>query len=366
MTESTFPRTPEAIDAAFVERALRARPELARARVVSCVVEPMNARSATGQLVRLRLGYDLADGGAQGPGTLIAKLASPLPAVRAAAVAGYAKELAFYRELGDDPGVPVPRHYGGQLDAASGELILLLEDLAEPPGRFSRLELAQRTVSELAPFHARWWGSAQLITHAWLDDRAAATEWARVFQQSVPALRSSLGSAMPDTFAAVAALFAKRYDATIAWLDDAPATLVHGDLHLQQVYCSQSGRFALLDWQTVARAPGVSDVTRLLVSSTDPDTQAAHEQAILEGYHRALLEHGVTGFALDACREHYVRSVLRSVLVHTLGAAQLDLTQFQARSAAQGRAWTERFFGWVDAALVRHGVLEKMRGAVGS
>jgi hypothetical protein len=363
MPARAFPRTPDAIDVPWVERTLRTVPELAAVRVVACAVEPLSARSATGQLVRLRLGYD--DGAVQGPATLIAKLASPLPAVRKAALSGYAKELSFYRELGADPGVPVPRCYGGELDADSGELILLLEELAEPPGRFSRLALAQRTVSELAPFHAKWWASPRLSSFRWLDDAEAERIWAGVFVQAVPALRASLGAALPETFAEVAALFAAHYDATTAWMSEAPRTLVHGDLHLQQVYCVQSGRFALLDWQTVAIGAGVSDVARVLVSSTEPDTQAVHEAAIVEGYHRALVEHGVRGYSLEACREHYVRSILRSVFIHSVGAMQLDLTQFQARSAAQGRPWTDRFFGWVDAALVRHGVLDRLRAALG-
>jgi aminoglycoside phosphotransferase (APT) family kinase protein len=136
---------------------------------------------------------------------------------------------------------------------------------------------------------------------------------------------------------------------------------VHGDLHLQQVYWAASGRFAILDWQTVRAAPGASDVSRLIASSTEPETQAAEECALVERYHAALVANGVEGYSLDACWEHYRRSLLQSVLIHTVGAAQLDLTQFQGRSAAQGRAWTDRFFGWVDAALVRHGVLEWMR-----
>jgi hypothetical protein len=116
----------------------------------------------------------------------------------------------------------------------------------------------------------------------------------------------------------------------------------------------------VFDWQTVSAGAGPSDVARVVVSSTDAETQAAHEERLLVGYHRNLVEQGVGNYTLEQCWEDYRRSILLSVVIHTFGAMFLDLSAFAARSADKGRAWTDRYFGWVDAALVRHRILERM------
>jgi aminoglycoside/choline kinase family phosphotransferase len=354
---SSFPRTAQAIDAAWLTSALREHGDLPVGEVSACAVEVLDAKSATGQLVRLRLAYEGA--GALAPSTLIAKLASADPNVRRAAARSYAKELCFYRDIGHDAGVGVPRCYGFAHDEASAQLILLLEDLAEPVLERPRIEVARKTVEEIASFHAKHWRSARLSL-PWLQDDASIREYCAVYAQAVPALRAALGTALPETFAAVAERSARDLRATFRAMHAAPPTLIHGDLHLQQVYWAGSGRFAVLDWQTVMVGSAVTDVSRVLVSSTEPQAQAAHELQILHAYHQSLVARGIADYAFDDLLEDYRRSILHSVFVHTIGAFQLDLSRFQRRSAEQGRAWTERFFGWVDAALVRHDVLQRI------
>ena len=49
-----------------------------------------------------------------------------------------------------------------------------------------------------------------------------------------------------------------------------PSTLAHGDASMLNIRTSASGEIALLDWEDVAAAPGMSDLAWLLVSSVDP------------------------------------------------------------------------------------------------
>jgi aminoglycoside phosphotransferase (APT) family kinase protein len=50
-----------------------------------------------------------------------------------------------------------------------------------------------------------------------------------------------------------------------------PWTLVHGDASTRNVRTGADGVVALLDWEDVSAAPGVSDLAWLLVSSVEPD-----------------------------------------------------------------------------------------------
>ena len=86
----------------------------------------------TGQMsgcYRLSLRYSAG----VGPATLIAKLPSPDPAVRAGGATTYATEVRFYRDIASTVDMRVAACHHAQWSADTGDFVLVLEDLA--PGR---------------------------------------------------------------------------------------------------------------------------------------------------------------------------------------------------------------------------------------
>ena len=118
-----------ALSAGWLTESLRRSGTLSAARVVTLAWTPVDTSGATATVVRVAIEYDRDEAGA--PTTLVAKFASPHDPIRAVIhMFGLERnEVEFYRQLGTDAGIPVPRCYFADLDAASGHFVLLLEDL---------------------------------------------------------------------------------------------------------------------------------------------------------------------------------------------------------------------------------------------
>ena len=69
----------------------------------------------------------------------------------------------------------------------------------------------------------------------------------------------------------------------------------------------------------------------------------------------------MTDYDLDRCWLGFRRGLLGSVIANVIGGAAIDLTLFEEREAETGVSAGEWLFGWLDAALSDHDVLELLR-----
>lgn len=175
----------------------------------------------------------------------------------------FASEVRFYREIAPVVGVRVPRCLQAEDDR--GVTLLVLENLSEwhlgaDPPKAARL---------LSALHTRWQGLA-VDRWPWLRGPDAAIDLvAHLFDETWPTV-----ARRPECTAAVRALgewLCGRVPAVErAAANTGPATLVHGDASMPNLRTSGAGEIALLDWEDVGSAPGVTDLAWLLVSSVDP------------------------------------------------------------------------------------------------
>ena len=120
-------RRPEAVDADWLTRALQSAG-------VDAVVAGFEAKAVgTGQIgdsVRFRLRY--ARGGDEAPASLVGKFPSADKDSFGTGVAlgNYIREVKFYRHLADTALVSTPRWYMAEVEEATSEFVLLMEDLA--------------------------------------------------------------------------------------------------------------------------------------------------------------------------------------------------------------------------------------------
>lgn len=207
----------------------------------------------------------------------VKRRARPVPGSIPDVLQMFVSEVRFYREIAPVVAVRVPAC--ARADEADGATHLELEDLsgwqpgADPPAA-ARL---------LKGMHDRWQGVA-----------SGRWPWLRTFDRSVSEL---VGRFFDDAWPGVAGrpecttlvrslgdrLFGHVPEAEQVAALAGPSTLVHGDASLLNMRTSRTGEIALLDWEDVGAAPGITDLAWLLVSSVEPaqwdETTAAYGTA---------------------------------------------------------------------------------------
>ncbi|WIM09186.1 phosphotransferase [Enhydrobacter sp.] len=348
MTALGIPKTPEALTPEWLGAALRTE-------VVSAAYEPIAAGVGfLGKLGRLRLGY--ANGGAGLPATLIAKQPTLDEKSRQLAIMFrfYDREVAFYRDIGPQAGIRVPKLHHGASDPASGDFVMLLEDLA-PAALGDQVagcstEQARRAITAIARCHARWWQDPKLAAFAWLPvTNDPIHHFAQpAFQQCWPAFVQFVGDKLtPElkrTGEALGGNVIRMLDGVAGW----PQTLVHGDYRADNLFFggAQGGEsLAAVDWQVSSRGGGAFDLAYFLSGNVTPQTRRAIEKDVVRLYVDTLAEAGVRGYGFDECFEHYRFGVLYCLVYSVIVIGTLD------PSNARGLAMFHANFERVAAAI---------------
>jgi hypothetical protein len=341
-----------------------------------------------GVIARMSLEYDR--NAPDAPRTLIAKLPQAANRAMGEMMGAYERESLFYEELAPKVPLRTPVLYYSAFDRDRGSeqqakimafvdripvalaqhtlgvgkwiagrkkrrYVLLMEDLAPArvgdqvagasPGDCARL------LAAIASAHAAFWGGDALQEQFW------------VVSQSID-LRMRYGM-----FKEARERFAKRYAALIEsglghvidWLSvhglelsrklctGPPETMLHCDLRLDNVFFDDApsdtdADVIVFDWQLVRRGPAAYDVAYFLSGALDPETDAATERALLQGYHDALLAGGVKGYAFAALEADYRRGLLAVLQTMT---TIVDVDMGDGRGIELADLWIERLAGRV-------------------
>ena len=290
----------------------------------------------TGVVARLELTYSVAGGG---PRSIVAKLPTAErriesgfrrrtdahPQARRRLVKRSQLEIRFYEEIATGGPSPAPRMFFGAADTGAGTAILLLEDLGNvrQPDLLAGMSAsdARAVLGAMAPFHAHWWrraGTSAGWVPAWEPHPQARQDR---FDVSVDTFLDRYSEALPADVGYVIQAMRKDYGGALRELAAAPPTLIHGDLHADNIVFADGAEDApavVLDWQTVAVGPAVADVNTLLVGSMTTPTRRRHEMELLAEYHELLSAAGVRGLDLAqlvssyrlASRWHLARTVV--------------------------------------------------------
>jgi hypothetical protein len=262
------------------------------------------AKVGTGQMCdsyRLTLDWEGGDWqhGADAPATVIAKCPSHDEASRniAKLTGTYVKEVSWYRELAAASGVPAPRCHQSEIADDEVEFILILSDLA--PARQGD-QLAGLGLTGLVPCIE---AAAKLHAHLWDDPRLAHIPWlARDNGDLVRALFPQLYLGFRERYAArLAPEILEVGEGIVANLDaylarePAARTLIHGDLRIDNILFAPDGEACwLVDWQTLGRGSGATDLAYLVGTSiADPFERAAADRPAFDHWIAALRPHGV-------------------------------------------------------------------------
>jgi len=320
-------RTPADVDAGWITSVLVANGLLAEgARVVGVTPTPVG----TGQMadtVRFTLAY--APAGA-GPATLVGKFTSGDAQSHATGriMRAYEVEVRFYAEIAPRVAVRHPRVLFAAVDAEEAWFTLLLEDVA---GAHQGDELAGCTaataaaaIRQMAGLHGPCWEAPDLAASPWVN---RATPDSDAFTASIvtgvfPGFLERYGDRLAPAHIALLETFLPRLG---AWMTRprGPQTVVHADFRLDNMLFTPGDPApVVVDYQTVNWGSGAYDLAYFVGGSLEPEVRRAHVDGLLAGYHEALVDHGVTGYALDRLRADYRRECFGGLMM-AVGASMM-------------------------------------------
>lgn len=224
-------------------------------------------------------------------------------------------EISFYRELATSIPIGVPKAlHGAESDTHA---VLVLEDIEGRQGDVLVRPPASEqdgVASTIARIHGTFWADLRLDRHSWLRNgwTGPSDEWfdsrpAQFIERFGP-VDSTLGRRLLADPRAT-------FRAGTARLRELPHTLVHGDLHLDNILFADQP--VILDWAGCRRGPGMQDLASVIFSMGD----VVRIEELLEVYRVGLATEGAD-VSLDQLQRALGGAVLWSFLFWTLGTAR--------------------------------------------
>lgn len=273
---------------------LRACSAIQEARVIAFEASQIGTFSS--ELWRLRVRYDRAEPSA--PQWLVAKCQRKDP--RARSGNGFATEIHFYENIAPRLNVRLPRMYYGHHDEASGEALMLLDYVEGivPVSFIDGVTAAHsaRALAALASMHAQWWGKVgDLTSLPHLADPALRSVIADAYDRGWQASREFFEAGHDPAFVAIGDALVGHVEASIAPLG-APATLLHGDAHFENLALLEESRehgenvqdVLFHDWAAVRRGHAAFDVAVFSVQSYPTDARRREQRRLVESHANAV------------------------------------------------------------------------------
>lgn len=340
-------RLPDAVTAEWLTTVLRAGGVDAEVRSFTA------AKVGTGQIgdsVRFRLDY--ARSAPDAPASLVGKFPSAGAESRNAGVSlgNYAREVNFYRHLAATALVSTPRCWFTDVDPATSDFVLMMEDLA--PARQGdqlagvTLEQATLVMDEAAKLHASHWEDAAMDDLPWLNGTRLSTHVipTEMFLALWPAFRDRYGERVTPQARHVGDMFCASFDRYQA--AGGPRCLTHADFRPDNMMfaAAEGGRpVTVLDWQSVGYGHAAMDVAYFLAGAITPAERREHGDALIARYLGALSELGVARYDRTDFQRDFAR-----------GSFQLFLTAyFAAMVVTQTARGDDMFFKMLNGAVAQ-------------
>ena len=246
----------------------------------------------------------------------------------------YEIETQFYTHFGDSCGARVPHVFLSDYDAASGDGLLLFEDMA-PAVQIAQMDgcsvpQLEAVLDEAARLHKSHWNDARLVEHMFLtyghqEERRAFI--GRLMPAVYPEWRARYEGRLDKDILDMGAALVARFADYIA-PRDGPMVLTHGDMRLDNMLFSDAdGRTILLDWQTAAAGPPMGDIAYCISTSlAQADARAAMEKQLVAAYH-AKLGDSVGAYDFDAAWADYRRASFAGFIMAVISAMIVERTE---------------------------------------
>lgn len=269
------------------------------------------------------------------PSTLVAKFPSGDPTVRSWSfqTGAYGNEHTFYSHVAATVDIRTPQCWVTRYDQAAERCVLLMEDLAHSVqgDQFAGCSADQvaLVVEQAVALHAPRWGDPSLeALHLGRDDPDAPQRLADFYQAALGLVLERLGAGLSDEVIGLAEGFA---EVIARWTlgTGVPRTIVHGDFRPDNFLFAtapDAPPVVVVDWQTVGRGGGATDVAYLLGGAFPEDRRRALERSLVDEYRSRLGAKGIDYSAADCWRD-YRWGTLHGVLIGVLATMMAAHTE---------------------------------------
>jgi hypothetical protein len=322
---------PAAITADWLTHVLRFSGAIDAGTTVAGFTPTPVGTGQVGAIVRFQLDYV----GGAGPASVIGKFASRDPESASIGVLTrtYETEVEFYTRLAPTVDIVRPRCHFAAVEPGTAHVVVVLDDLT-PAVQGDQIagcteDQAALAVEQAARLHGPRWGDADLAEHLWLVGRTSLhvfEGFRAIWEAFVARYRTMLEDVTMEQ--------GERMLSARAGLAPTPpevVTVVHNDFRLDNMLFDHGPDrppITVVDWQTVGVGRGPGDVAYFLGSSfSDPADRRACEERLVATYYEALLEYGVTNYALEECWDDYRRSSFASLLMAVFASMHVGRTE---------------------------------------
>lgn len=262
------------------------------------------------------------------------------------------REVDFYRDFGRAPKLRIPACFHGAVDEATHRGVLVLEDLGDvvQGDCLEQLpaEAAAALAREMAAFHGAWWDHRDVEAAGWLPDASRLERPPGWFEDRTRGFHRRFPDRLDPFCRSLVDRAEELHERSNAMLAGAPATLLHADLHLDNVvFEGPDRRPVVLDWARVAKGPAALDTVWLMFEVG----RAGDMERTLDAYLAALETRSGVRQDEAAWRGQLGGALLRRFQSWTLGlvmwepTAEREKTMIEnalRRVSAAAHAWREK------------------------
>ena len=307
------------------------------------------------------------------PTHLVAKFSSNHPQAQEALAAnrGFQREFDFYQHFSAQSGLSIPFCYWAHYDPVTNQAGLLLEYIegTRTTSVFDgHVQDIQAVLDQLAPFHARWWNqSEKLAALCQGQDSFIVDPILAKLDLALTNIGQHYRAEIGETLIALLEKWIVKAHRLIAYEQQKPQTLCHGDLHRDQILfpSAAEGTICIIDWQMASRDSGAYDLAYLLMTGLRPEQRKSCERSMIENYHTQLLANGVADYSLETLWDSYRFSIARIAIYFLSALAAPDIAPIMAwwesDEKRKGISFWEATYQGLSQAIDQHGVLDYLK-----
>jgi hypothetical protein len=327
----------QAISPAWLSEAIAERHPGTRVAAVD-VVDVVNAVAAR---AFIGVTYEAGEGL---PGRLFVKGGFAPDTAHLLAGGAYYREARFYRDLAGslDVGMPACLHASFEEDSRQG--VVVLEDLMAAGAELYRLgdahdvDQARSFVDELAKLHGR---SFRLMRErgdlSWIP--GTSTVVPRLvkndpLQLLTAHIAQERGQALPNRLRDPALILAMLLK-LMKVADGETDFILHGDMHLGNIFSDAGGRAGWYDWQTIQRGSWAMDFAYYVTGALEPADLDLHRDDLLRRYLRRLAASGGPTIPFDDAFLSYRRYLAYGLFIWTAARASIVPVEITAKMVAR-------------------------------
>jgi hypothetical protein len=271
------------------------------------------------------------------PDSVIVKLPAQSEAGQAMVMmGGYAREVAFYRDVAGRAPLGTPHVYIAAMAENMADFVLVLEDMqhwdnADHLAGLS-LDRARCAIAQLAGLHAWSTDPAQaggLVAFPSINSPVTHDLLPAAFELGWRAYRDRASVLIPAAVARYAERFAELAPMAIEALAER-RMLLHGDIRADNMFFS-GDELKVVDFQMSAWGGGALDIGYLASQGLPTEVRSGHDEMLVREYLDVLAGHGIDDYSFDEAWRHYRFAVAYFVVLPAMPLLSWDTLPERSR-----------------------------------